>query len=541
MARARFRRRTEEVDLAYWALFEKRVREQIKKNAIPIPETPDELWDLVKELFDVEIVREVHPDCVDKGHCSPFDAFCSAFFADNPVDVWQGARGFSGKTFQEATLCITEECVLAIRISLLGGSLEQATLAHDYTQDLWQRPGAPRRLLLTDPARRVTRLRNGGGERVLTASMRSVRGPHPTKIRLDEIDETTLAIVDAALGQPMAKGVRGEEGYVASHTLLSGTHHNAVGTMTEVKKRIALLPGWVLWKWCWRESIRRPSTEYVTGDAQPMALDDPSYAVMIGWLDPAEVAAAKERVPAVMWAVEYEGEEPIAEGRAFYEGVVDSVFLEELGVYEGKVDEHIEIEEPVVGGQYATGVDWAKTQDYTIVVTIRYDVIPWRVVAFSRQQRRPYPQMVANAEARLERFPGGGYHDSRGVGAALADDITNPDLEGFDTGKRGEDDPMNDYVVDIEHGRIVWPKIESARLSHLTATVDDLWGRGHRPDEMVAADLAALYARERTDAGDGPETGARPAPGSASSERERRDYEDERDSRDDGDGYPDDF
>ncbi len=525
-AALRFRRRAGEVAQAHLAIIEQRVRSRIARNQKPPPETRDELWDLVYKMFGVELVREVHPDCIERGHVAPFDAFADAFFAVNQVDVWQGARGFSGKTYTEAVLCATEEIVLAAQVALLGGSLEQSGLAHAYTEELWAKPGAPTELLLTDPSKRTTRLRNGGGERVLTASMKSVRGWHPVRIRVDEIDEVNLRILDASLGQPMAKGVRGEPGYVASHTLLAGTHHNPVGTMTTVKQRVAEREGWVLHEWCWRENLRRESADHP--------------GTMIGWLDEAEVEAAKERVPTVMWDIEYEGGEPTAEGRAFYDGIIDATFLESLGVHEGKIDEHIEIETPQPGALYAHGVDWAKTKDYTIVVTIRYDVRPWRVVAFSRQQRRPYPQMVANAEQRLKRFGGGGYHDKRGVGAALEDDITNPDLEGFDTGLRGEKDPMNEYVVDIEHGRIVWPRITSAYRSHLTATVDDLWGRGHRPDEMVAGMLAAQHARERSDAGELPEPGV---PGSADSDRSRAAAEDAREAaRAAGDeGYPEEF
>ena len=37
----------------------------------------------------------------------------------------------------------------------------------------------------------------------LTASQKSVRGPHPPSLLLDEIDEMDLEIFDAALGQPM--------------------------------------------------------------------------------------------------------------------------------------------------------------------------------------------------------------------------------------------------------------------------------------------------------------------------------------------------
>lgn len=84
------------------------------------------------------------------------------------------------------------------------------------------------------------------------ASPTSVRGAHPQRLRRDEDDEMKLRILDAALGQPVAR--RG----VASQTVIASTHHYARGPVTELRHRIATgeLDARV-YTWCYRESLHR--------------------------------------------------------------------------------------------------------------------------------------------------------------------------------------------------------------------------------------------------------------------------------------------
>ena len=81
--------------------------------------------------------------------------------------------------------------------------------------------------------RRPRRERGRGTIQALTASQTAVRGAHPTRLLLDEIDEMKLPILEAAQGQPMDRdGVRAQ-------TVMSSTHQYPDGPVTALRRRAA--------------------------------------------------------------------------------------------------------------------------------------------------------------------------------------------------------------------------------------------------------------------------------------------------------------
>jgi hypothetical protein len=140
--------------------------------------------------------------CAD--HSTPWRAFADAYWARSPVVVWHGSRGFAGKSFLLAVLGLTEAVTLKADVNILGGSGQQSQRVLQHMQNHWTSPGAPAYLLAKD-VRMETRLVNGAKIESLMASQASVRGPHPQRLRLDEVDEMDLDILDAAMGQPMDK------------------------------------------------------------------------------------------------------------------------------------------------------------------------------------------------------------------------------------------------------------------------------------------------------------------------------------------------
>ena len=93
------------------------------------PATDDELWQFVHDHFGESLVRDVHPDCVARGHVAPFTAFADAYFARVPLVLWIGSRGLAGKTYLLGLLIATEVATLGAGVSLFGGSREQAVIA----------------------------------------------------------------------------------------------------------------------------------------------------------------------------------------------------------------------------------------------------------------------------------------------------------------------------------------------------------------------------------------------------------------------------
>ncbi len=317
---------------------------------------------------------------------------------------------------------------------------------------------------LTDPR---VRLRNGAEITALAASQTSVRGPHPQRLRMDEIDEMPLDIMDAALGQPM-----GKDGCPAQ-VVLSSTWQYPDASMAEVLKR-AGERGWPVFSWCYKETLK-PA----------------------GWLNPGEVERKKETISANMWAIEYDLQQPSVENRAIFPEAVEAMFKRELGIFEGYPGEVIEIEPPIAGAVYVHGADLARKRDFTVQITLRTDVRPLRMVSFMRLNRLPWSVMMEKVNKIVERYPGQLAYDQTGVGD-VAGEFLNVNAKGFMMVGRARTDLLSGYINAIEKGEIEAPLIHVMKAEHLFASIDDLYGAGHLPDTFAAGALAYHQGNEET-------------------------------------------
>jgi hypothetical protein len=297
-----------------------------------------------------------------------------------------------------------------------------------------------------------------------------------------------LAIFDAAMGQTMAM-VDDSVIVVPAQTVASSTHQYADGTMAEVLKQAAE-KGWVVYEWCWRESSAPPT----------------------GWLLPSEIERKRGEVTAAMWTVEYDLQEPSPESRAIQPDKVAAMFKKKLGTFKGKPGEYIEIEGPkwycrrhpqrqhdrpgnckckrkLKKARYATGADWARKKDWTVILTFRTDVTPARLIAFERCHRLPWPVMVGKFEKQIERYDSSAEHDGTGLGDVVAGYLTKK-ANAFIMIGRARSDLLSDYISDIEDGAIEAPFIEVMESNHRLASVDDVYGKGHLPDDIAAGALA---------------------------------------------------
>ena len=436
----------------------------------------DSLREFVRVAWGVEIPDvQVCPD-----HTTPWRAFADAYFARDRVTVWKASRGFGGKSFLLALLALTEAATLKADVNVLGGSGEQSENVHRYAKQFWDHEDAPSGLLASDPLKRETRLVWGNVIKALLASSRSVRGPHPQRLRLDEVDEMELSIFDAAMGQAMSKNG------ILAQTVISSTHQHADGTMTKVLQRAAE-KDWSVYEWCYHE------TE-------------------MGWLSSAEIEGKRQDVTAVMWNVEYDLQEPSPESRAIMPEAVAAMFCADLGQFRGGNGEYIEIEPPLTeclacglvaefsdecpechGPEvepvpYATGADWARKTDWTVIPTARMDVQPARLVAFERCGRLPWPVMVGKLDARLARYGGRACHDGTGLGDVV-DGYLEHEAHGFLMVGRARSALLSNYISAVERGEIESPDITFMHDEHKYASVDDVYGSGHLPDSIAAMAL----------------------------------------------------
>lgn len=422
------------------------------------PKTDNELWEMVYLLWGFKIPRT--KVCAD--HVAPFTAFADAYFARNPIDIWKASRGFGGKSATLGLLVLTEAALLGAESNVLGGSAAQSQNVKQITDDSWDSIFAPRHLLKSEPTMFRTNLNNGGSIKALMASQKSVRGPHPQRLRLDEIDEMDQAILDASLGQPMPD--RG----IQDHIVMSSTHQYPDRTMSEMLKQ-GREKGWGIYEWCYKEC------------SNPID----------GWLAESTIERKRLVIPQHMWETEYDLQEPNFEGRAIDVDACNAYFDPSLGVYEGELDDLVISEWPKEEGRYVTAADWAKKKDWTIIATYRTDVNPWRLVCFLRTGRKRWPLMIQDYRDRMEMYGGKGVHDSIGIGDVIDDylsDIRN--VEGVELRGRAREVAFTEYVSAIESYDLKAPRIKYMFDEHRYCTVDDLYGSGHPPDSFIAGAMA---------------------------------------------------
>ena len=237
-------------------------------------------------------IRLAHPQVCDN-HTSPLQFIWDTFSEKYNASLLYAARG-TGKTLSLAVLCyLWSVFIPQCGVVALGGSLEQSQNIIKYLSEFWAKPDAPKYLLATEVAGRGYKLINGSYVTALAASSKSVRGPHPQKLVLDEIDEMEKIIYNAAQGQHMPKhGIQDQ-------VVCSSTLHKPYGLMAEVVDN-AEETGHKLYKWC-IEEVTEPN----------------------GFLPQSFVTRKRKTVGMQMWDVEYLLKRPNPEGSVFDPEIVE--------------------------------------------------------------------------------------------------------------------------------------------------------------------------------------------------------------------------
>lgn len=230
--------------------------------------------------------RLPHPGYCDD-HESPLDALWDAYADESDFAIWHAMRG-SGKTQLLAILAWLESVFKPnCGSTVLGGSLEQSQRCVAYLTQLWDLPQVPGHILDGQPMGMGYKLTNGSWVRALAASSKSVRGPHPQKLRLDEVDEMSPVIFDAALGQPM------DRGGIPANIVASSTLQYAHGMMADlIDSRHDR--GARLYRWC-VEEVREPR----------------------GFWTNEMIAQKYRQVTRAMWDAEYLLKRPTLEGSVY--------------------------------------------------------------------------------------------------------------------------------------------------------------------------------------------------------------------------------
>lgn len=435
-----------------------------------VPKTRAELKFFFEFFFGLILAEKA----VCGEHISPLDAVCAYYLDKEPVVLIKGSRGLSGKSRTLAGLAVLE-LLSGSNLVVLGGSAQQSRTVHEAEIEIWNHDlilpdgtvlDAPlKSFLAEEPTQYITKMKAGNKLQALTASQTSVRGKHPEKLFLDEADEMSLAILESSFGMPMQRGD------IVPQILITSTHQYPDGTMSELIRR-AHNRNWYFGSWCFKE------THQANG----------------GWLSQDLIDFKKGSMPQRMWEIEFELQEPSIEGRLFETAHIQNMFTKK--VIPDKVGEVYEFETPIPQGRYITGADWGKQQDYTVIITLRIDCDPVKIVAFERRNKEDWNLMFERFNARVRRYPGKCAHDGLGIGSVISDMLDHRAIPFMAVGKKHHES-YRSLQVAIENGRIRSPAIQSLKHELTFVTYEDIFvpnAGKHIGDTIAALNIAwTLY------------------------------------------------
>jgi hypothetical protein len=237
---------------------------------------------ILASVFMEESVAGVHNDnknCCE--HALILDAIWDAYSEIEDFSIWYAARG-SGKTYDLSFLSFIETIYKkGCYSNILGGSLEQAVRAVAYFNEFWSKNFYSDNFLINKQiSARGFQTVNNSWVKALAASPKSIRGGHPSKLRIDEADELDKKLYNASLGQAKAKNGHKD------NIIISSTLHNPFGLMSDILDNVIEVGG-KLYKWC---------------------IHDVTYPW--GFWTVEEVLRKKRQVPKAMWETEYECKRP---------------------------------------------------------------------------------------------------------------------------------------------------------------------------------------------------------------------------------------
>lgn len=205
--------------------------------------TVGELVLFLRNVLDVRIPNSRM--CNNKSHSHPFQLFSDMFFSKVNDAVGLANRS-GGKSFNAGILTFLKSIWPGSSTRILGGSVDQSDKSYQAFADCWEISELGPELLKTDVQIKKTKLKNKAEVEILTASLKSVRGPHQPNLILDEVEEMEEKIYNASLSQPQSKGK------MKASTLRLSTRHRAGGLMSRVidtyKEKHLVLYIWCIWE-----------------------------------------------------------------------------------------------------------------------------------------------------------------------------------------------------------------------------------------------------------------------------------------------------
>jgi hypothetical protein len=197
------------------------------------------------------------------------------------------------------------------------------------------------------------------------------------------------------------------------------------------------------------------------------------------YIAPAELAAMKDELPALVYAQEVLAE--ISEsGLGLFR--VEDINRAEVGAL-GEA-------ERLAPRRYLTSVDVGRRHDATIINTFDASQTPYQRVAFERLERVSYPIIQQRIDARAREYPGETWVESNGIGDPTIENLETP-VTPFITTARSKMQALESLQWLFERGYIKakWDARERAAL------VKAAWDDDHTADEVMSLAIAASVLR----------------------------------------------
>jgi hypothetical protein len=194
------------------------------------PTTRDELWEWIRDVLGYKIPRTV----TAPGHRPLFEFIADAYFGDISKGLIRACRG-GGKTLGFSIIYLLNTVFKSdFEIVHVGGTEQQSQKGYAYYAGDPKKEGEAgfiRRPAFNDnlagePMVSKTALKNGSRLEIRTGgSKKSVSGPHPNLLGIDELDHIDLDTLNIALQMPISRGP------YSSTILMGSSQYEYYGTL----------------------------------------------------------------------------------------------------------------------------------------------------------------------------------------------------------------------------------------------------------------------------------------------------------------------
>lgn len=204
------------------------------------PKTDDELWEFIWLAYKVKISRKV----ITPGHRSPFE-FVSDVFFERVKNALAFASRSAGKTYSVAIMNHLDMLFKpGCEIASAGAVRDQADKCYRYFSEFcqfpWFKDMSERYKSITGDdfvdrtIKTITVFANGSRMEIITGTEKGLRGPHPHKARIDEIDLMDWEVLQTGLSMAKSsKGIRGQNVFFSTRQFQHGSMQRMLDTASE--------------------------------------------------------------------------------------------------------------------------------------------------------------------------------------------------------------------------------------------------------------------------------------------------------------------